>query len=164
MPVCKIPSTKLVPDNPYLCIFTGIKVLLYRFEDNTVKKKNENGKKKFDVKKAIEETMPLVINYRKVLGELVTKTYNVYMDCQEQEEWEAYCDGIGFDRHTVEGWHRDHNMPSKRFLVNHDFGEPLDEISNEENYINEQIETATDEEQIEILQYKETTHLKPDHP
>lgn len=125
-------------------------------ETELVQKKKQ--KKKFDRKKAVIETMPLVINYRKALGELTVFTYNIYMDIDESEEWEKYCNEIGFDRTTVEGWHRDHNLPSKTFLINHEFGEPLGELPNEENYINSEIETSVGEQEPDVQVQMQKTH------
>jgi len=128
-------------------------------EQETIQKKKQ--KKKFDLKKAVEETMPLVVNYRKALGELVTKTYNVYMDCEFREDWENYCIEIGFTNRTVEGWHREHNLPSKRFLINHEFGEnviPNENSSIEENYINSEIETSVGEQEPDVQVQMQKTH------
>jgi hypothetical protein len=127
-------------------------------QETILKKKKVEQKKKFDLNKAVEETMPLVINYRKYLGELVTKTYNIYMDCDNETEWETYCNALGFSRATIEGWHREHNLPSKKFLATHEFLEAdtilATEDSNiQDNYINPEIEVDV-EYQSNADQYK----------
>jgi len=61
----------------------------------------------------------------------------------------------------IEEWHREHNLPSKTFLVNHEFGEDIvGDSANEENYINPEIELDVEQQSNTDMYHQVASTLK----
>lgn len=108
-------------------------------------------KKKLSIKEAVKLLKPFVEKWEKVDKETAKKIYQVYQEC-EFGIWKHVLDGLNIASSTWYYWVEKYNFETNFPQMEREQTVPVLEQIDTDN-----VETiVTDDEQIEILQYKET--------